>query len=64
MKKIVPVSLLFLFLVSLIAPVYASITGVLINDSLEERLVNSPILVLCAIVVINIIALIYRKVRK
>jgi len=32
--------------------------------SLEDRLINSPILILGAVIVANIIAVIYRKVRK
>jgi hypothetical protein len=46
-------------------PVYAlTPIEVLANDSLEDNLINSPILILGALIIANIIAVIYRKVRK
>lgn len=65
MKKLAIISLFCLLLVASIAPVYASITvQVQANGSLEDKLLNSPILILGAIILVNIIAIIYRKVRK
>jgi uncharacterized membrane protein (DUF485 family) len=64
MKRFVLVSLLFFFLVAFIVPVYASVTEVLVNDSVEDKLINSPILVLGGMVIVIVIAFVYRKVRK
>jgi uncharacterized membrane protein len=64
MKKFVLASLLCLLLVPLIAPVYASIIEVLANDSVEDKLINSPILVLGGMIIVIVIAFVYRKVRK
>jgi uncharacterized membrane protein (DUF485 family) len=64
MKRFVLVSLLFFFLVAFIVPVYASVTEVLVNDSVEDKLINSPILVLGGMIIVIVIAFVYRKVRK
>jgi hypothetical protein len=65
MKNFILTSLFCLLLVTSIAPAYASITvQVQANGSLEDKLINSPILILGTIILVNIIALIYRKVRK
>jgi len=65
MKKFVLALLSCLLLVASITPVYAPINiEALVNDSVEDRLINSPILILGTIILINIIAIIYRKVRK
>ena len=64
MKKFVLASLLFFFLVAVIVPVYASVTEVLVNDSVEDKLINSPILVLGGMIIVIVMAFVYRKVRK
>lgn len=64
MKKFVLASLLFFFLVAVIVPVYASVTEVLVNDNVEDKLINSPILVLGGMIIVIVIAFVYRKVRK
>ena len=65
MEKFALALFLCLLLVASTTPVYGSITvKVLTNGSLGDRLINSPILILSAIIIANIIAVIYRKVRK
>jgi len=64
MKKFVLASLLFFFLVAVIVPVYASVTEVLVNDSVEDKVINSPILVLGGMIIVIVMAFVYRKVRK
>lgn len=55
---LLPLILKLLFLSTLINVVFAT------DDSFLDQFIGSPLLVLTAIIVIDIIAFIYRKIRK
>lgn len=66
MKKLIIPCILFILLATPTIIAESSITvEATINESVvEDTLLNSPFLILGAIIIANIIMLIYRKVRK
>jgi len=57
-RQVALVLCLLLFLFTLIRSVNAA------EESFADRFLGSPLLVLVAIIVIDVIALVYRKIRK
>ncbi len=66
MKKLIVLYILLIPLAISIALADSSMTmEVTVNESsFEDNLLNSPFLILGAIIIANIVALIYRQVRK